>query len=603
LAAMRAFGFSLATVAQAKFITVPGGGLIDEKCVIQVPNGQVFDAKLHEPSAGCSLVPPNVQIYASDVHLHSTEPLTSFTADWVVPPLPRQDIGQTVYFWPGFKARQPEMGLPVLQPVLQYGQRGGEWELQSWFVDAYEPSYPVVTAPAISVSPGHKITSYMSLSADSQTWTVYGENRNTGETSNLKISYSRSGNTDYDYAMLVNENINVDTQCSAMPDDSNQPGVITFTNVTVNGRVPTWTTRANCKGNPQCDCDNSAVVDGDSVKLGWSTQASSKVSEFPTFDQWQILHGKNYGSTDKVKRSQIYEANLAAIALKNAQDTARYWPDEYADLTIPEWKAVRGITGFPQDGSPHQCNFENPSVSSHNSSNDGDIDWRTKGAVTAVKSQGQYGTCGYFSSIAVMEGINVIQGGNELVALSEQELLDCCTDICQGWPGEELEYYHLKSVKAKTEASYPYEGPSSQCRASSAAGTPATSAGRLCVPNDDPKVLKAHLNEYGPAVWMIDSSSLASYSGGIISSSSARGSPGSWPHYSGIDHATTVVGSGTENGVAFWIVKNSWGSSWGENGYYRVKMDEAGDHLTKNPYLNAPGAIFGLFPKSNQILV
>ena len=59
--------------------------------------------------------------------------------DWVVPPLPKAHSygrSQVVYFWPGFKASAPEMGYPVLQPVLQFGQHGSHWELQSWFVDA-----------------------------------------------------------------------------------------------------------------------------------------------------------------------------------------------------------------------------------------------------------------------------------------------------------------------------------------------------------------------------------------------------------------------------------------------------------------------------------
>ena len=77
-------------------------------------------------------------------------------ANWVVPKLPDVHRTQVVYFWPGFKSKQPEMGLPVLQPVLQYGQHGAKWQLQSWFVHG-----GAVTAPAIDVSPGDAITSYM----------------------------------------------------------------------------------------------------------------------------------------------------------------------------------------------------------------------------------------------------------------------------------------------------------------------------------------------------------------------------------------------------------------------------------------------------------
>lgn len=174
---------------------------------------------------------------------------------------------QVVYFWPGFKASQPEMGYPVLQPVLQYGEHGPKWALQSWFVDARDRNYPVVTAPAIAVSPGDQIVSYMQLSADGKAWTVSGSNVATGENSTLKIPYAKAGDTDYDYAMLVNENINVDEKCYLMPQGTN----VTFTRVTVNGqKAPGWTTRQNCANNPQCDCRNKAtVLPNNDVMLSW----------------------------------------------------------------------------------------------------------------------------------------------------------------------------------------------------------------------------------------------------------------------------------------------------------------------------------------------
>jgi len=268
---------ALCGAVQADVVHVPGGHVVPKECIVEVPNGEHYDADKHEMPANCQVEQPNIQIYASDVHLQSAEPLTSFYADWVVPKLPTQGGGifssQVVYFWPGFKAKQPEMGLPVLQPVLQYGEQGSKWMLQSWFVDGNDGSYPVVTAPAIEVSPGDTITSYMNRTGD-KTWTVSGTNTRTGKDSTLQISFKKAGNTEYDYAMLVNENINVDTTCAKMPaGDATGRGSVTFTNIKVNGKVPQWTTRTNCKGNTKCDCDNSADVSttGD-VSLGWSTK-------------------------------------------------------------------------------------------------------------------------------------------------------------------------------------------------------------------------------------------------------------------------------------------------------------------------------------------
>ena len=81
-----------------------------------------------------------------DVHAQKADFFSAFTANWKVPELPAEEHGQTIYFWPGFKAQQPEMGLPVLQLVMQYGQGASrKWQLQSWFVHAPQ----AVTADAI----------------------------------------------------------------------------------------------------------------------------------------------------------------------------------------------------------------------------------------------------------------------------------------------------------------------------------------------------------------------------------------------------------------------------------------------------------------------
>jgi len=249
--------------------------MVDTECIKTYENGAVHHAvDINSTAAAtkCTLPPleaPDIQIYAADTHYKSADPLTSFTADWVVPKLPAVEghPRQVVYFWPGFKATQPEMGYPVLQPVLQYGETSAKWQLQSWFVDAKDNRYPVVTAPPISVSAGDTITSYMSLSADGTMWTVSGSDTTTGENSTLHVKYARAGDTQYDYAMLVNENVGVNDKCFLMPPQTN----ITFTKVTVNGKVPDWTTRANCAGNYQCNCKNAANYDKSSgdVTLSW----------------------------------------------------------------------------------------------------------------------------------------------------------------------------------------------------------------------------------------------------------------------------------------------------------------------------------------------
>jgi len=330
----------------------------------------------------------------------------------------------------------------------------------------------------------------------------------------------------------------------------------------------------------------------------------------PSYEEWCAQFGKNGDDG----RQPIYEATVETIELLNSDGGAIFAVNEYSDLTHAEWKIARGIVGFggvpAKDGQPGQCNFQDPDESVLSAdvikqSASDDVDWIKDGAVGAVKDQGSSGTCGYFSSITVMEGINVVQGKNDLVSLSVQENIDCCTPGnggCNGWPGQEIDWYSKNGgTYAKTEQSYPYKGSSqipkpdgTKCFSSSGSPTTATSAGRICLAND-PATINAHLKAMGPAVWMIDASCLQSYSSGVITQSRCSGSGGSWPSYNGIDHATTIVGSGADNGVEYWTVRNSWGRNWGEAGNYRVKKDEAG---STTPMLNAIGAIFGQFPTS-----
>ena len=179
-----AFLATLATAAarNASFVRTPGG-LVREGCIISVENGARVDGVAFAQDCSPPSVSRTEQIYAMNTAAQKPSYWSNFTADWVVPALPSKASGQVVYFWPGFKADEPVMGYPVLQPVLQYGQSGSHWELQSWFVHG-----GAVTAPAIRVAPGDRLTSYMSFDAESDDWTVYGKDLDTGKESKLTIS-------------------------------------------------------------------------------------------------------------------------------------------------------------------------------------------------------------------------------------------------------------------------------------------------------------------------------------------------------------------------------------------------------------------------------
>jgi hypothetical protein len=244
------------------YVQTPGGWKIHKDCIYEVPNGAHVEMEMEPKRCPYAAMAPDVQIYAIDTYFGTANQLvTQMNTSWVVPALPVNESTQVVYFWPGFKSQQPVMNYPVLQPVLQYGQQGRFWMVQSWFVwGAQGISY---TAPAISASPGDAIDSYMLYDSTSQTWTCYAINKNTGKTSDLQLTRAKIQNTDFQYAMLVLETVMPNTNyCNLYPGGDDK---IIFSNVKVNNAVPKWTTQV-----AEHDCSQAATVNADNtVTFSW----------------------------------------------------------------------------------------------------------------------------------------------------------------------------------------------------------------------------------------------------------------------------------------------------------------------------------------------
>jgi len=304
------------------------------------------------------------------------------------------------------------------------------------------------------------------------------------------------------------------------------------------------------------------------------------------FAVWKSNFNVSYATeNEELHRFQIFRQKMDYIETRNAEDTAVYAPDELADRTRDEFKLLRVGSGARvqsclQSGPPSRSAQNIHDVLAASGT---DIDWSTKGAVTPIKNQGQYGTCWSFGSTGIMEGMSVVQGGNVLESLSEQELIDCSN--CYGYVGCTLSDYYIPNHYAPvTEDSYPYKGSGGTCRRSSASLSHSKAASVVCEPNganNNQDAVLADLVQYGPGGYLVGSDCLDSYSHGIISNCPlAAGS---------IDHATLLVGAGEENGVEYFKVKNSWGTSHGEAGYFRVKRN------TNPPQLGSPGGIFGVY--------
>jgi len=270
------------------------------------------------------------------------------------------------------------------------------------------------------------------------------------------------------------------------------------------------------------------------------------------------------------------------------------------------------------------------------------IDWRTHGAVGPVQQQHPFGTCWAFSMTAVTEAVNVIQGGNDFVKLSEQMTVSCVPQDADGDNADVLWSwaYHNTDGRYQSEEVYPYnrtcnfyreqqlapdgtnDGYPMVCNSSASApfgpcppcpgitrkdGTPpchlkksvgevqavtgekkdkfstasvqgwgfigphgvessskSTAGGATVAAPQDVTRMVAALMKYGPAQIGIDASCVEGYTGGIITNCTSNN----------VDHAVAIVGADTDsNGIDYWLVRNSWNTTFGEGGYFRVQRD------------------------------
>jgi C1A family cysteine protease len=218
--------------------------------------------------------------------------------------------------------------------------------------------------------------------------------------------------------------------------------------------------------------------------------------------------------------------------------------NQFTALTDAEFYQIY-LTPMPEINAPVDNTVSNVGA---------EIDWVAAGKVSRVKNQGQCGSCWAFSTTGVCESWSAVTKGT-LPDLSEQQLVDCSRSYgnqgCSGgWPYWALSYIRDKGIT--TQAAYPYVGVNQPCKtdggdfkisgyinATGCAGIESALAGR-------------------PISIAVDGSNWSPYRSGIFSNCGA-----------GINHAVLLVGLSSAGG--FWNVKNSWGTSWGENGFIRLK--------------------------------
>ncbi|XP_046841762.1 procathepsin L-like [Xenia sp. Carnegie-2017] len=290
------------------------------------------------------------------------------------------------------------------------------------------------------------------------------------------------------------------------------------------------------------------------------------------WETWKKFHGKTYENPYvETYRKAIWQANLEHIKEhNNGKAKFKLAMNQLGDLTPMEYRSL-------MLGAKHRRNSMKRSGSTFLAPTDVElpefVDWRTKGYVTPVKNQGQCGSCWAFSTTGSLEGQHFKKTGN-LVSLSEQNLVDCTekygNEGCKGgWMDNAFDY-----IKANggidTEATYPYYSRDLGYCYFRASGVGATVTGHVDITKFSEQDLQVAVATVGPVSVAIDAGhvSFQLYHGGVYYEPSCNSTK------LGLDHAVLVVGYGNYNGEDYWLVKNSWGESWGLNGYIMMARNQ-----------------------------
>ena len=280
------------------------------------------------------------------------------------------------------------------------------------------------------------------------------------------------------------------------------------------------------------------------------------------FDIFTEKYDKIYANEEEESyRRNVFYNNYKRIIKHNEKEENSFQLEmnQFGDLLSHEFHSKNMFYYLKQSSHKSRKNLLNKSDVVD------EIDWRSQNAVTPVKNQGQCGSCWAFSTTGSLEGLNAIKTG-KLVSFSEKQLMDCSRSegdmSCNGGLMDYAFQYVIDANGICTEESYPYVPRDGACQTCDEV---MTITGFSDVDENNEEALRQAVAKQPVSVAIqADQFEFQFYKSGVFSGNC--GNPSSYR----LDHGVLAVGYGTEDGQDYWIVKNSWGAEWGDNGYIRL---------------------------------
>jgi len=285
------------------------------------------------------------------------------------------------------------------------------------------------------------------------------------------------------------------------------------------------------------------------------------------FSNFVKTYNKEYDLNEYHQRFSIFKQNLAIVEKMNAEsDNKVFGVTKFMDLTPEEFQRTYLMPkGFIKNRQA-ALNLNKDDVLTPKIINAPDtFDWRGKGAVTAVKDQGQCGSCWAFSATENIESVWILagHGNNKTTILSPQQIVDCDTqdDGCGGGDLPTAYDYVVKNG-LENEDDYPYQANDGRCQYNKAKVNAKLSAWKYATTNSDEKTMQANLVSWAPLAICVDAAKWQYYRTGVYSHLNCGND---------LDHCVQLIGYGNDNGN-YWIVRNSWDTDWGMDGYILLEM-------------------------------